>query len=197
LLRKTLLAIAFAAIPLIGTWGAVSGWLPMWMDWLAEQAGENRGHAKAVAQIVVSIGAITGCLVAPVIGGRLGRRPVYFALCLLSLICCQFVFRGFNSYCTNLILMTGVIGFLTAAFYGWMPLYLPELFPTRVRATGQGLSFNFGRIVAAFGAVYMGQLTHFFEGDYGRAMATITLIYVLGMILIWFAPETKGKPLPD
>jgi MFS family permease len=197
LLRKTLLAIAFASIPLIGTWGAVSGWLPMWMDWLAERAGENRGQAKALAQIVVSIGAIIGCLVAPVIGGKLGRRPVYFALCLLSLLCCQFVFRGFTSYSVSLVLMTGVVGCLTAAFYGWMPLYLPELFPTRVRATGQGLSFNFGRIVAALGAIYMGQLTHFFGGDYGRAMSTITLVYVLGMILIWFAPETKGRPLPE
>ena len=49
---------------------------------------------------------------------------------------------------------------VTAAFYGWLPLYLPELFPTRVRAT-------------------------------------ITLIYILGAVLIWFAPETKGKPLPE
>ena len=47
---------------------------------------------------------------------------------------------------------------VTAAFYGWMPLYLPELFPTRVRATGQGLCFNFGRVVAAVGALYMGEI---------------------------------------
>ena len=85
----------------------------------------------------------------------------------------------------------------TSAFYGWLPLYLPELFPTRVRATGQGLSFNFGRIVAAIGVLGMGQLTSFFGGDYGRAMAAITLIYVVGLVIIWFAPETKGKPLPE
>jgi MFS transporter, SHS family, sialic acid transporter len=195
--RKTLLAIAFAAIPLIGTWGAVSGWLPMWIDQLAEQAGNSKGHAKALAQIVVSIGAITGCLIAPVIGGKLGRRPVYFTCCLLALLFCQIVFRGFQSYSMTLVLMTVLLGVFTAAFYGWLPLYLPELFPTRVRATGQGLSFNLGRIVAAVGALYMGQLTAFFDGDYGRAMATITLVYVVGMVLIWFAPETKGKPLPD
>jgi MFS transporter, SHS family, sialic acid transporter len=195
--RKTLLAIAFASIPLIGTWGAVSGWLPMWMDQLAEKGGDHSGHAKALSQIIVSIGAITGCLLAPIIGGKWGRRPVYFGLCLLALLFCQGIFRGFTAYSTLLVLTTFILGLFTAAFYGWMPLYLPELFPTRVRATGQGLSFNFGRIVAAFGAVYMGQLTHFFQGDYGRAMATITLIYVLGLVLIWFAPETKGKPLPD
>ena len=60
---------------------------------------------------------------------------------------------------------------MTAAFYGWLPLYLPELFPTRVRATGQGLSFNFGRILAAVGALYMGQLISIFGGDYGPAGA--------------------------
>jgi len=90
-----------------------------------------------------------------------------------------------------------VVGFFTAAFYGWLPLYLPELFPTRVRATGQGLSFNFGRIFAAFGALGTGQLMGFFGGSYPRACATITLVYLVGMVLIWLAPETKGKPLPD
>ena len=122
---------------------------------------------------------------------------MYFTCCLLALFFCQFIFRGFQSYSITLVLMTVMLGICTAAFYGWLPLYLPELFPTRVRATGQGLSFNLGRIVAAFGALYMGQLTKFFEGDYGRAMATVTLVYVVGMVLIWFAPETKGKPLPE
>ena len=85
----------------------------------------------------------------------------------------------------------------TAAFYGWLPLYLPELFPTRVRATGQGLSFNFGRILAAVGALTQGQLVSYYDGSYAKAGAVITLIYLLGLVLIWFAPETKGKPLPD
>jgi MFS family permease len=90
-----------------------------------------------------------------------------------------------------------LVGAVTAAFYGWLPLYLPELFPTRVRATGQGLSFNFGRILAAIGAMATGQLVAVFNNDYARAGATISLVYIAGLILIWFAPETKGKPLPD
>jgi len=74
---------------------------------------------------------------------------------------------------------------------------LPELFPTRVRATGQGLSFNFGRIIAALGNLFMGQLVELFGGDYARAMGAITMVYLLGLLLIWIAPETKGKPLPE
>ena len=192
--RKTLLAIAFASVPLIGTWAAVSGWIPVWADQLA---GDQQPHAKAIVQIAIAIGAILGCMVAPIIGGMVGRRPVYFGLCLLSLASCGYMFRAFDSYDMQFVVMAAVVGCITAAFYGWLPLYLSELFPTRVRATGQGISFNSGRILAAVGALYMGQLVGLFGGSYSRAGAWVTLIYAVGIFLIWFAPETKGKPLPD
>jgi SHS family sialic acid transporter-like MFS transporter len=89
-----------------------------------------------------------------------------------------------------------LIGAATASFYGWLPLYLPELFPTRARATGQGVCYNAGRLLAALGALEMGQLMRYYEGSYAKAGATITLIYALGLVLIWFAPETKGRALP-
>ena len=192
--HKTLLAIAFSAIPLIGTWGAVSGFLPSWINQLAERGGIEKGHLGSVAQILASIGAIISCVVMPVLGGLWGRRPIYVAFCALSLITTQFIFRGFDVYTNSLMATVIFLGLTTSAFYGWLPLYLPELFPTRVRATGQGLSFNFGRIIAAFGVLVMGYLP---GGDFGKAMATITLIYIVGLVLIWFAPETKGKPLPE
>jgi MFS family permease len=233
--KKTLLAIVFSSIPLIGTWAAVSGWIPNWVEQmmqakLVEQdlpataltgvAPSGLGEAlkeakkslspeqwveietaaarsKAGIQIVLAIGAILACFVAPVIGGIWGRRPVYFLLCLLSLISCACLFRWMNPFDTWFGPMTFVVGGVTAAFYGWLPLYLPELFPTRVRATGQGLSFNFGRILAAAAAFQMGNFVKMLGGNYASAGATITLIYVLGLLLIWFAPETKGKPLPE
>jgi MFS family permease len=102
-----------------------------------------------------------------------------------------------NEFGATFLAMVFVVGVCTASFYGWLPLYLPELFPTRVRATGQGLSFNFGRILAAGGALQMGALMQTFHGDYARAGGTIVLIYALGLALIWLAPETKGKPLPE
>ena len=66
-----------------------------------------------------------------------------------------------------------------------------------MRATGQGLAFNFGRVLAAIGAWQMGPLMAFFGKSYANAGATIVLIYVVGMIIIWLAPETKDRPLPD
>ena len=99
--------------------------------------------------------------------------------------------------CTAFIAAVFAVGFFTAAFYGWLPLYLPELFPTRVRATGQGLAFNFGRILAAVGAWQMASIMGFFGGSYPKAGAAIVFVYLLGMVLIWFAPETKNRPLPE
>jgi hypothetical protein len=59
------------------------------------------------------------------------------------------------------------------------------------------VSYNSGRILAAAGALLQGRLVQSFGGSYARAGAIVTLIYLLGMVLIWLAPETKGKPLPD
>jgi len=111
-------------------------------------------------------------------GGGIGRRPAFFSLCLLSFFSCSFLFRAVDHYGGLFLLMVFIVGSATAAFYGWFPLYLPELFPTRVRATGQGVSYNAGRILAAVGALTQGQLVSFYDGSYARAGAVITLIYV-------------------
>jgi len=154
--------------------------------------------AKAWVQFMLSIGAILGCFAGPLMANAFGRRPAYFVLCLLSLISCAYLFRYLNEYNALFIAVTAFVGLVTASFYGWLPLYLPELFPTRVRATGQGVAFNSGRILAAAGALTTGQLIkNVFDGSYSGACATITLVYVVGLVLIWLAPETKGKPLPD
>ena len=153
--------------------------------------------SKAAAQVVMAIGAIIGCLAASIVGGMFGRRPVYFGLCLLSFLSASYLFRFLTEFNAWFLFVVFVVGGITAAFYGWLPLYLPELFPTRIRATGQGLSFNFGRILAAGGTLCLGQFFGLFGGDYGRAMGAVALVYLLGMVVIWFAPETKGQPLPD
>jgi MFS family permease len=193
LLVTTLLAISFASVALIGTWGSVQ-WLPLWADQLT---GGKMPQAKAATQIVSGVGAIFGCFMGAWFGGRMGRRPTYFGLCLLSLLLCGYLFRTVDQYGAEFLVTVGLIGAVTAAFYGWLPLYLPELFPTRVRATGQGMSFNFGRILAAGGALGQGQLVSHYGGSYAKAGAVVTLIYAAGLFLIWLAPETRRKPLPD
>lgn len=74
--------------------------------------------------------------------------------------------------------------------------YLPELYPTRLRATGAGFCFNAGRILASASPFLTGWLVTTL-GTFGRAASTVALIYLAGLVVLLFAPETKGKPLPD
>lgn len=191
--KTTVLAILLASVALIGTWGSVQ-WLPLWAD---KMAGKTLPEAKAVTMTVMSVGAIVGCLIGPWIGSIMGRRPAYFLLCAGSLVSCAVLFRTVSTFGATFIIGAFIVGGLTAAFYGWLPLYLPELFPTRARATGQGVSFNAGRILAAVGAVTQGALVSHYGGSYAKAGAVVTLVYLAGMVLIWLGKETKGKPLPD
>jgi MFS family permease len=191
--KNTILAILFASVALIVTWGIVQ-WIPLWAD---QMTHGQQPSVKAWSGLSSSIGAIIGCLIAPLVGGLYGRRPVYFGLCLGALLCSLALFTQFKEYSTSFLIMVGVVGAFSAAFYGWLPQYLPELFPTRVRATGQGVAFNSGRILAALGAWQMGSIMGFFDKSYPKAGSAIVFVYLVGMVLIWFAPETKGKPLPD
>lgn len=172
-------------------------------DWAAEKtrleqaAQRTAGAHSSDAQILSGLGAVVGSLVAPLIGAMLGRRMAYVILCGASLVLAQLLFRTVGEFGMGLLVLTFCTGAATASFYGWFPLYFPELFPTRVRATGQGLSYNFGRVFAAGGALLQGQLVASFDGSYARAGAIVTLVYLIGLVAIFFAPETKGKPLPD
>lgn len=193
LVSRTLLGIAFASVALIGTWAAVQ-----WMPLLADQLVRSQNPAaKANTTMLLAVGAIMGSFGAPFIGAGVGRRPAYFLLCLLSMGLCAVVFRTIAAYGPAFLFLSIGVGAVTASFYGWFPLYLPELFPTRVRATAQGTCYNSGRILAAAGTELSGSLVAHFQGSYARSAAVVTLVYVVGMVLIWFAPETKGKPLPD
>jgi predicted MFS family arabinose efflux permease len=192
--RRSILAATLSSVALIGTWGSVQ-WVPAWVT---KEAGQ---HVANHAQIASGVGAVLGALSGAWIAYYLGRRWTYFALALGSLLVCALLFRGsaLLGFDTAFLIVVGLAGFFTASFYGWLPLYLPELFPTRVRATGQGFGYNFGRILAAVGPLSMGFLMsdRVFHGSYAQAGATISLIYLAGLGVIWFAPETRGQPLPE
>jgi MFS family permease len=191
--NRTLLAVGLASVAMIGTWGSVQ-WLPLWADQLTHGANPA---AKANVQMLLGFGAVAGCVLAPWLCARMGRRIAFFLLCAASLLVCAWMFRGVTQFGPAFLWLAFFLSVATASFYGFFPLYFPELFPTRVRATGQGISYNLGRVFAAFGALMQGQLVAAFEGSYARAGAVVTLVYAAGMVIIWFAPETKGKPLPE
>lgn len=192
LLSRTLIGITLASIVLIGTWGSVQ-WIPLWADKLTNGSDPA---AKALTQILVAGGAVVGCLLGA-LGARCGRRLAFFLLCAASFGSCAVLFRGVAHYGGAFLTLSFFVGVFTAAFYGWLPLYLPELFPTRVRATAQGISYNTGRLLAAAGALGAGRLVQYYDGNYARMSAIITLVYLAGLLFIWLAPETKDQPLPS
>jgi MFS transporter, SHS family, sialic acid transporter len=192
-LRRMLLAAGLSGIALLGTWASVQ-WAPTWADKIAGDVPSARGWTL----FWQALGASIGCVVAALMGDWLGRRVTYGILCLVSLGSILLLYQGNTVYGPQLLACVFVAGFCTAAFYGWLPLYLPELFATRVRATGQGFGFNYGRILAAVGTLITGNLMRgFSENDYAKACSIMSSVYLLGLVLILFAPETKGKPLPD
>jgi MFS family permease len=193
--RLTILGACLAGVALLGTWGSVQQATP----WAAKMAAEqkiNKAEATAMTQMCAGLGAIVGTILAALLADKFTRRGVYFALSLLSLIVCQYLFRTISSYGTPFLALITLANGLTASYYGWLPLYLPELFPTRVRATGSGFTFNSGRILAAIGSVALG-LKYGGHEDYPKMCALTSLVYIPGLLLIWLCPETKGKPLPE
>lgn len=192
--RRTLLGVALASVALVGTWGSVQ-WIPLWVD---QMTGGRAPHAKAIAQMLVGLGAVVGAALAPLAAGRVGRRATYCALAAASLASTAVLFRWLPArYDAAFLLVTFLVGTASASFYGWFGLYFPELFPTRVRATGQGVCYNAGRVLAAVGSLAQGRLVALFDGSYARGGATITLVYLIGMAIVWLGPETRDAPLPE
>jgi MFS family permease len=197
LLKRTiprmLLAAALSGVALLGSWGAMQ-WAPTWADKLT---GGQYPAAKSWTQICSASGAMVGCMLAAVAAGRFSRRTTYRLICIVAFGSILLMYRTNHEFNARLLATVFIAGMCSASFYGWLPLYLPELFRTNVRATGQGFGYNFGRILAAIGALQTGNLMGLFGGNYSVACSVVSGIYIVGLFVIQLAPETRGKPLPD
>jgi MFS family permease len=204
IMRHLLIGAGLAAVALLGTWGSAQQ-AARWASDLAP-----RGSTLPIIDYVVistALGAILVTLITPLIADQLGRRVTYTLLCIASLAVALMFFQTNHPFTgshapSSLIVSAFLLGGITASFYGYFPLYFPELFPTSVRATGQGFCFNFGRLIAAIGALQLGNLMTLFSGEQitalqsaANAYSVLSCVYVVGVIIIWLAPETKGHQL--
>jgi MFS family permease len=154
---------------------------------------------KALTQIQRSSGAIVGSLLGGVIASLVGRRLSYFLISLATFAVSTFLFTQLNPHHALFPYVTFLLGLFGVTYFGWLPLFLPELFPTHVRSTGTGISFNTGRVIAACVVLLTAFRMDLFEGDYAQVGMWSGLIYVVGMIIIWFAPrktELTAEPKP-
>jgi len=193
-LRRTLvIGIALGSIPLVGAWAA-SKWMIPWADKIG---GAAQPGYKAATQQAWAIGATLGSFFGAQLASLMGRRTAYFLISLGATALTCGIFTLTAPLRPEFLWVVLCQGFVATLFFGWLPLYLPELFPTRVRATGSGIAYNVGRFATAVGVFFAGWLVTLFHGNIAQVGAVMGLIYALGMIAIWFAPDTTNKTLDD
>jgi MFS family permease len=132
---------------------------------------------------------------------RVGRRIAFALAYLLAFIATAIVFGQLQT-ASQVYWMIPLLGFSISIIYGGYAIYFPELFPTRLRSTGTGLCYNVARYVTAFGPLLLGHLTTLFAHrgsslPLREAAITLSTVYLLGLVFVYFAPETHGQPLPE
>jgi MFS family permease len=192
LLWVTLVGIALATIPIVGGWGSAD-WMVQWAD----RAGSTNPGLKAEVSQARSITGIVGSFLGGWIASVVGRRLTYFLVSGIELAIAQYTFWYVVPTDPGFLWWVSALGLFSGVYFGWLPFCLPELFPTRARSAGAGVSFNFGRILTAVTVFATGALMTYFQGDYARIGRATSLIFALGLVVIWFAPDTSRKRLDE
>ena len=191
LVRITLIGIMLGSIPLVGAWAA-SKWMIPWADQIG---GAAQPDYKAMTQGWWALGATLGSLAGGQIASVLGRRRSYFLISVGSMVLTIAMFQLTAPLRPSFFPIVCAQGFVATLFFGWLPLYLPELFPIHVRAAGSGISYNVGRFLTAAGVLTAGLLFTALGGSYAAVGTAAALIYGLGMVAIWWAPDTTRTSL--
>lgn len=174
-------------------WG-VSTFVPTYVGSIAAKAGLPAAHWAGLAGLVTGVCGTIGFVSLGFLADQIGRRAVTMLFYLMCLILTPVVYLwAHNVYI--LLFWVGVFGFFTLGIWAWAPIWLPELFPTRMRSTAIAFSFNAPRFIACIGPLIAGTLIVGL-GGYGPAATIIGSFFILGFVVAPFLPETKGRPLP-
>ncbi len=195
--RSTLVGSTLAFVAVFGLWGSTN-WAPTLIRTLPDLNGSDSATlVKYVSYAIMALnaGALFGYLGFGPLADRFGRRMIFGLMCAGSLFMLPMTYLIPQTY-TGVLLLLPILGFFNNGIFSGFPIYLPELYPTRLRATGAGFCFNAGRVLASVSPFLTGWLVATL-GSFGKAASTVALIYVLGLLVLPFAPETRGKPLPD
>lgn len=205
----TIIGVLLALAGVIGLWGVGFWTFELVANVLAglnyERSDINR--IRAIGTALQDVGAFFGMFVFSLLAARMGRRFA-FAVSYLAALGATILVFGTLSAEWQVYWMLPLLGFCNLAVFGGFAIYFPELYPTRLRSTGTGFCYNVARYLAAFGPLTLGYLVPLYAGILGPsttdptlpfryATLTVACIYVLGLLTLPFAPETKDKPLPE
>jgi len=192
LYSKTLVmaSMIFGAM-LIGLW-ALFSWMPTWAEELVPLAEMNK--ARGVILMCLALGGIVGAFSSGFIANIVGRKPViqfsFLGLSILSIA----VFFLIKNYSLASIIATGGMGICIGLGQGTLSSFIPEMFPTKIRAGATGLSFNLGRVITGVCVFFVGVLVPFF-GGYGNSILAFSVLFIVGLFLMFFVKDTKDTQL--
>jgi MFS family permease len=159
-------------------------------------------YARTVAYVLNMLGAGLGMWLFTKTAMTLGRRVSFAIGFSLSLLVTLYVYWKLNTP-SEAYWMMFLLGVVQLAVFAGFAIYLPELFPSRLRSTGTSFCYNLGRFAAAAGSLFSAQLASDVFGHYGSPLKerysamTMCAIFLMGLAVLPFAPETKGQPLPE
>jgi MFS family permease len=192
--RRTITGLAIASVSLIGWWGILSFIPKLARKWCVDAHVDPAAIAAAVdgANDWFTGGGIVGTLLTVPLAMYVGRKPTFAIYFVAALGACGVAFGmdlGLEWQLRSLFL----VGLTVFGVFGLFPFWLPELFPTRLRGTGSGFCYNTGRFVTAVGVFGVARL-QLYLGSLTRAVFAVSAIYLLGLLALPFAFETKDQP---
>jgi MFS family permease len=155
-----------------------------------------------LTSLMQNFGGFFGVYAFTRVTAHIGRKPAFALSFLLAMAATASTFWFIDSF-DDLFWLIPLMGFCQMTLFGGYAIYFPELFPTRLRSTGTSFCYNVGRLVAAVGPLFLGLLTSRVYGGFDEILArryagvTMCLVFLIGLAALPFAPETKGKPLPE
>jgi MFS family permease len=198
--RNTLVGVFLAVIGVIGLWG-VGFYSPELIgEALKDLPVQQQSNVKAMGTLLQDVGALFGMLAFTYIATRMGRKTAFG----MAFIFCWIVVSGVFIFLTeswHAYVMLPLLGFATLSLFGGYSIYFPELYPTRLRSTGTGFCYNVGRVLAAAVILFRIPIREgFTQAGFTEVFRTVSVVlasvYLLGLVVLIWAPETKDKPLP-
>lgn len=193
--RRTWVAVTLGVVGVTG-----AGIVPFWLPNLIELASaglspEAKKQLLSLNTFTIHLGTLAGVLLFPLLADRFGRRPLFATFFVGAPVMGAVALLGPPDL-NRLLWILPISTFFSIGLSAGFVLYFPELFPERIRATGAGLAYNVGRVVSAPIPAAMGWLMTQSGNSVGTVVAAAGSIYLLGLVALLFAPETRGEPLP-
>ena len=155
---------------------------------------------KGITSLMINAGAFLGMYGFGLATQRIGRKPAFAVSFMAAMLSTAAVFAWLNEF-WQIFVLVPIMGFCQLSLFAGYAIYFPELFPTHLRSTGTSFCYNVGRFVAAIGPAVLALLTtHVFAGtDEPLRYAGLTMcgVFLVGLFVLPFAPETNGQPLPE